>query len=74
METNIEYIVIAFILAIMIFIAPQMVRLKIRSLNWMRLRGLARLHEKCFKPIVITVRSALLVLSVYLILIGLNVV
>ncbi|MEE9441642.1 MAG: hypothetical protein V3V99_03140 [candidate division Zixibacteria bacterium] len=74
MEPNMEYIAVAIVLAILIPLVPYIVKVRIRVLNWLRLKGLAKVHEKGFRPIVITIRSLLLVLAVYLLLLGFNVV
>ncbi|MFH1700716.1 MAG: hypothetical protein ABIE07_09035 [Candidatus Zixiibacteriota bacterium] len=74
MEINLEYIVVAIVLAILIPLVPYIVNFRIRILKWMRLKSPANWHEKGFKAIVITIRCVLFMMAIYLFLLGFNVI
>jgi len=71
MEIDTFYIILAVVLSLVLPLVPQMVRLRIRVLQWLGWNRLAAFHEEGFRRIVLVVR--LIMLAIILLLLGIGV-
>ncbi len=70
MEKQTYYLIVAAILFVLIPLVPQMMRLRISVLRWLRWTWLADRHERHIEGLVTAVRIILLALAVYLVVLA----
>ena len=70
MEKNIVYLVLAALIVFIIPIVPQMVRVRIAVLRFLKLNVFADFHERFYNGLVMVVRIFLAVLAIVLLILA----
>jgi hypothetical protein len=66
MEVRIWFFSGAFILIILLFVVPKLMRIRIRLLRWLRLRWFADFHERHIVGITLIARIIMVAVIIYL--------
>lgn len=66
MSAQTIYLIIGLICLVLVFIVPQMIALRVKILNWLKLRRLAAWHERHIQGLSIIIRIILLALAIYM--------
>ncbi len=72
MSETIYYFVLAAILLALVPIVPQMIRLRIKFLNFLRWRSLADWHQRHFRGFVLAARIVMASIAVVLFILGIT--